>query len=72
MDLLLSAKQFRDENFPSCPWVFHRSGKRILDFRSAWTRATIAAGAPDLLFHDLRRTAIRNMRNAGVPHRLFE
>jgi integrase len=67
MDLLKEAKQFRDENFPRCQWVFHRSGKQVRDFRTVWLRATKVAGVPDLLFHDLRRTAVRNMRRHGVP-----
>jgi len=37
-------------------------GSPIKDFRSAWAKATAAAGVPDLLFHDLRR-----MRRKGVP-----
>jgi hypothetical protein len=65
-DLLTVAKRFRDANWPSCQWLFHRSGERIVDFRTAWANATKSAGVPDLLFHDIRRTAVRNMRRDRV------
>jgi integrase len=32
----------------------------------AWKRVTDAAGCPGLLFHDLRRTGVRNLRRLGV------
>lgn len=53
-----------------CPWVFHRSGKRIKSFRGAWDTVTAAAGCPGRIPHDLRRTAVRNLVRAGVPERV--
>jgi integrase len=49
------------------PWVFHRGGAAIKDMDDAWKRAVREAGVPGRLFHDLRRTAVRNLERARVP-----
>jgi integrase len=44
-----------------------RAGERRMDFRKAWATACKAAGVPGRYRHDFRRTAVRNMEQAGVP-----
>jgi integrase len=50
----------------TCEYLFARGSAPIKDFRRSWDLACQAAGVPGLLFHDLRRTAVRNLRRAGV------
>ncbi len=67
---LLMAKETRDLGFPDCPWVLHENGRRIQTFRKAWASACQRAGVGGLLFHDLRRSAVRNMVRAGIPEKV--
>ena len=55
--------------WPNAKQVFvNAEGKPLIDsgIRKAWRSACKAAGVPDLLFHDLRRSAVRNLRRASV------
>jgi integrase len=55
-----------EERRPDCPYVFHRDGRPIKSFRRAFKSACREAGLTGLLPHDMRRSAIRNMRKAGI------
>jgi len=49
------------------PWMFHRKGRPVRDFRTAWKIACEKAKIGHRLFHDYRRSAVRNMERARVP-----
>ena len=52
------------------PWVFHRTkrGRPLKGFTKSWRAACLAAGLPGRFPHDFRRTAVRNLERASVPH----
>ena len=51
----------------ACPWVFHGAhGCQIDSHLNGWKDACKRAGVPSPLFHDLRRSAVRNMKKAGL------
>jgi Phage integrase family len=49
-----------------CDLIFHRQGKPIREFRKAWRTACRMAHIPGRLFHDLRRSAVRDLVRSGV------
>jgi hypothetical protein len=53
-----------------CPFVFHRSGRRIRNHYGAWRKAAASVGTPKLYLHDSRRSAARNLVRAGVSERV--
>ncbi len=68
-DTILAQKKIRDAKDPECPYVFYNhemSEPLSKSLRSVWERALKQTKLEGRLFHDLRRTAVRNMVRSGV------
>lgn len=57
-----------DGSITASPFIFHRGdGLPIGQFRKSWKTACRAAGITGKIFHDIRRSAVRDLVRAGVP-----
>jgi integrase len=73
METLRQLKSERDQKWPKARHVFLNAEGKPLTYhmmRKVWDDACIRAGLPGLLFHDLRRSAVRNLRRAGVTQKV--
>lgn len=69
LQVMMKQKELRDSKFPEREHVFfnHQTGDPIgPEFREGWFAACKRAGIGRKLFHDLRRSAVRNLVRAGV------
>ena len=64
-------KQQTLHRYPACPWVCHFRGERLQRVpKTVWQKVCDQVGLKGKLFHDLRRTAVRNMVRAGISERV--
>ena len=80
-EMLVAQKQRHAELCPDSLWVFFRQGSKyvkrasprrgqqVTDIRKGWAKAVKKTGI-ERLFHDLRRTGVRNLVRAGVPEKV--
>jgi len=83
-ELMEELKALQKNRPPSCPYVFHHQGRPIRDFRASWDAACLKADlwklkkddegnevkVPTKIFHDFRRTAVRNMLRSGIREKV--
>ena len=64
---LREAEVVRERDWPDVDFVVHRAGKKLPPggYRYAWAKGTKLAGL-ELHFHDLKRSAVRNLLDTGL------
>ncbi|MGC2745254.1 MAG: tyrosine-type recombinase/integrase [Candidatus Angelobacter sp.] len=54
---------------PACPFLIQHKSRRVTDWEKSWKTACAIAAVDNALFHDLRRTALTNMTEAGFSEK---
>ncbi len=63
LDMALAAGETK------CPFLIQHNGEPVLDWKKSWKAACTQASLEATLFHDLRRTALTNMIEAGFSEK---
>ena len=82
-DVVKNQKELIDTEYQDCPFVFFRvftaprrkkrgaiMWDKLTSFNKAWNTATKKVGLEGLLFHDMRRTGVRNLVRSGVKEKV--
>jgi integrase len=72
MEVFRKQREVRVQSGEVASYVFLNSDRsdRVKFFGNSWKTACKVAGVDPRLFHDFRRTAVRNMVRAGIPERV--
>jgi integrase len=63
---LFVARAKHEKDWPNVPWVLHRNGRKVVNYRKEFERARKKIGRPDLHLHDARHHSASRLLDAGV------
>lgn len=58
--------RYLEDTRAGIPWVCHRAGRRVLDYRTAWDKAVKVAGLPHIPMYNIRHVAVSEMLAQGA------
>src|SRR5712692_9480698 len=70
-DMAVEIEMAISKGSPGCPFLIQCDGRQVSKsgWKKNWATACASAGVSDALFHDLRRTALTNMIEAGFSEK---
>ena len=66
-EVLRIIEDARAQRVPECPFIFHRKGRQLYNFRSAWRTACREAGLEERLVHVPATKRSAHMVRQGIP-----
>lgn len=64
--LELAAQKYADDMMAGIPWVCHRQGRRVINYRKAWEKAVKDARLPHIPMYNIRHVAASEMLAQGA------